>query len=68
MIDSITNLYTTMEQSRQQSDVATAVLAKSIDTVEQAGENLNGLLQSTGSTASTAVTDPLVGQHIDTTA
>ncbi|SIQ75434.1 Putative motility protein [Alkalispirochaeta americana] len=68
MIDSITTLYTAMEQSKQQTEVSTAVLAKSIDTVEQAGENLQGLIQTAGASASQAFTDPLVGQHINVTA
>ncbi|POR01998.1 hypothetical protein AU468_07015 [Alkalispirochaeta sphaeroplastigenens] len=68
MIDSITTLYTAMEQSKQQTEVSTAVLAKSIDTVEQAGENLQGLIQTAGAAPSQAITDPLSGQHINITA
>jgi hypothetical protein len=70
MIDSITNLYTSMQQSAQQTEISTAVLAKSIDSVRQAGENVESLLQAAGTTsthAGGAVTDPMVGQVIDLT-
>ena len=65
MIDSITNLHTSMEQAQQQTEISTAVLARSIETTEQAGENVENLLQSVETVASTAVTDPLVGQQVD---
>ncbi len=65
MIDSITNLYTSMEQSRQQTEVSTAVLAKSIEAVEQAGENVDGLLQSVAPAPAEAITDAMLGQHVD---
>lgn len=65
MIDSITNLHTSMEQARQQTEVSTAVLARSIETTEQAGENVENLLQSATPVASAAITDPLMGQEVD---
>lgn len=68
MIESITNLYTSMEQATQHAEVSTAVLAKSIDTVQQAGENLESLMHAAAPVTSSAVTDPLLGQHIDITA
>lgn len=70
MIDSITNLYTSMQQSAHQTEVSTAVLAKSIDSVRQAGEDMGNLLQAAGTAAThsgSAVTDPTVGRVIDLT-
>ena len=70
MIDSITNLYTSMQQSAQRTEVSTAVLAKSIDSVRQAGEAMENLLQAAGTAAThsgSAVTDPAVGRVIDLT-
>ncbi|TVR69559.1 MAG: putative motility protein [Spirochaetaceae bacterium] len=61
MIESLTNLHTGMQQSTQQTEVSAAVLAKSIETVEQAGENVESMLQAAG----TPFTDPMIGQRID---
>ena len=68
MIDSITNLYTSMQQSAQSQEVSTAVLARSIEAVQQAGENVEGLLQSAGGAAAetgAVFTDPMVGGQVD---
>lgn len=69
MIDSITTLYTNMQRSTQQMDVSTAVLARSIETVQQAGENVGNLLHDaaagTGAGAGGAITDPMLGRQIN---
>ncbi|TVR05806.1 MAG: putative motility protein [Spirochaetaceae bacterium] len=67
MIDSITSMHTTMQQAQLMQQVQTSVLARTIETAEVQGEAMVDLIAASNLAGQSQVlTDPMLGQNVDT--
>ena len=67
MIASITSMHTTMQQAQLMQQVQTSVMARAIETAEVQGQAMVDLIAvSSLAGQSQVLTDPMLGQNVDT--
>ena len=67
MIESITSMHTTMQQAQLMQQVQTSVMARAIETAEVQGQAMVDLIAvSSLPGPSQLLTDPMLGQNVDT--